>query len=72
MLADSMKPLLDCESRGLYSDVLDKFIQGTYTHNEAEELRVAVDKIQVQFKANLALLQGFEQDITAQVRDYLR
>lgn len=49
MLADSMKPLLDCEGndRGLYSNVIDKFVEGNQTVSDAEELRLAIDKIQI-------------------------
>jgi hypothetical protein len=49
MLADSMKPLLDCEGNdnGLFGNVIDKFVEGNQTMNDVEELRLAIDKIQV-------------------------
>ena len=47
MLADSMKPLIDCEAndKRLYSNVIDKFVEGNHSEGDAEELRLAIDKI---------------------------
>ncbi|TNV87452.1 hypothetical protein FGO68_gene14540 [Halteria grandinella] len=74
MLADSMKPLLDCEGndRGLYSNVIDKFVEGNQTVSDAEELRLAIDKIQIQFKINLASLDQLEKEIQTEVRESLK
>lgn len=71
MLADSMKPLIDCEGNdsGLYSSVIDKFVEGTQGANDAEELRIAIDKIQIQFKVNLASLDQLEREIQTDIRD---
>lgn len=49
MLADSMKPLTDSMniSRNLYANVIDKFTAGTQSSQDVEELRMAVDKLQL-------------------------
>jgi len=46
-LCDSVKPLTDLQDRNIYQQVLDKFTKGEEKINDADELRLAVDRMQV-------------------------
>lgn len=39
--------------------------------NDAEELRLAIDKIQIQFKLSLQQLEAIERDIQSEIREAL-
>ena len=64
-LADVMRPFTDLrelsEGKGnLYGPVLDKFAAGRQSRGDAEELRAAVDRLQLQLKAQLEALGQLE------------
>lgn len=73
LLADSMKPLLDCnnETGGLYVSVIDRFVDGKHTTQDAEELRMAIDRMQIQFKINADALAKIDAKIKERVTDYV-
>lgn len=70
-LADSMKPLTEIQSTNIYDQVIDKFASGQCTSRDAEELREAVDKLQVQLKLSIAKLESIEGKIASDLRDFL-
>ncbi len=46
-LADSVKPLTDLNEDNIYEAVIDKFAKGQEKLNDAEELKNAIDRMQV-------------------------
>ena len=62
-LADSVKPLTDIQDRNIYEQVLSKFTKGEEKLNDAEELRQAIDRMQVQLKKNVNTLDKLDKRI---------
>ncbi|CDW85605.1 UNKNOWN [Stylonychia lemnae] len=60
-LADSVKPLTDLQDRNIYYQVIDKFSLGQEKMNDADELRQAIDRMQVQLKKNINVLEKLEK-----------
>jgi hypothetical protein len=70
-LADSMKPLTDIENKSIYHQVIDKFATGQFNSKDAQELRLAVDKMQVQLKICVSKIEAIENRISSDLKDYL-
>jgi hypothetical protein len=80
ILADHMRPLLTFESRvaqdhshaaPLYKEVLDRMLASPHSDLDLDDLKSAVDKVQLQFKRLQPLLTKVEERIEADVREYL-
>ena len=80
ILADHMSPLLSFESRvvqdhshaaPLYKEVLDRMLASPHSDLDLDDLKAAVDKVQLQFKRLQPLLTKVEERIEADVREYL-
>ena len=62
-LADAVRPLTDLQDRNIYFKVIDKFSLGQEKVNDAEELRQAIDRMQVQLKKNVNQLEKLDKRI---------
>jgi hypothetical protein len=79
ILADHMRPLLSFESRvvqdqshaPLYKEVLDRMLSNPHSDLDLDDLKSAVDKVQLQFKRLQPLLTKVEERIEADIREYL-
>lgn len=73
VLADAMKPLTGLNSRqGIYQQVIDRFATGQASHKDCEDLRVAVDMVQLQLKHSVQSLNDLETKVNESVSEYLR
>jgi hypothetical protein len=75
-----MRPLLSFESRvaqdqshaaPLYKEVLDRMLASPHSDLDLDDLKSAVDKVQLQFKRLQPLLTKVEERIEADMREYL-
>jgi hypothetical protein len=71
-LADIMRPFTDLrqlsEGNSLYGPVLDKFVNGKQNRVDADELRMAVDRLQLQLKSQLETLSILETKVSEEMR----
>lgn len=70
-LADSVRPLTDIQDRNIYSQVLDKFSLGHEKVNDADELRLAIDRMQVQLKKNINSIEKLDKRINESLQDLI-
>ena len=70
VLADAMKPLTGLDS--LQAMVIDRFATGQASQKDCEDLRVAVDMVQLQLKHSVQSLNDLETKVNESVSEYLR
>lgn len=68
-LADSVSLLIESQDKNIYAAVLDKFAKGEEKLNDAEELKTAIDNVQVQIQKKSSEITIIENEIDKLVRD---
>ena len=70
-LADAVRPLTDLNDRNIYYQVIDKFAQGKEKISDMDDLKLAIDRMQVQLKKNIGVLDKLEKRINEGLKDVI-